>query len=362
MSDRAAIALDAMGADRGPGEVVSAAALAVGRLDRLGKVVLVGDEELLRPLLAQHKLPRYPAVEVVNAPDVIGMDEKPLQAIRSKKNASMVRALDLVKSGECQAVVSCGNTGALMAGGTLKLRTLPGIERPGLAAVMPRRTGHFVVIDVGANPSSKPEHLVHNALLGYHYSRVALRVEEPSVGLLTIGTEEGKGNERIQETHRLLKEAAGLPGYRGLIEGFHVFDDEDPIDVIVCDGFTGNILLKTCESLAGMFKSMIREELSRNLLRKLGALLSAGAFKSIRYRTDSDRYGGAPLLGLNGNVLKAHGSSSRDAILAAIRVGTELVAHDMNDHVREDIARLNAALARMRGDGSSSGTPLARVG
>jgi glycerol-3-phosphate acyltransferase PlsX len=240
--------------------------------------------------------------------------------------------------------VSCGNTGALMAGGTLRLRMMEGIARPALAAVCPRDRGHFVLIDAGANPEAKPEHLVHNAILGSHYCRVMLGVDKPRVGLMTIGTEEGKGNTLITETNDLLKRVGELVNYAGPIEGFHVFAEH--VDVVVCDGFVGNIMLKSWESLVKFFSSMLKEELQANAMRATGALLSKGAFNALKERINPERYGGAPLLGLNGNILKAHGSSNRRAIKSAIMAAHEMVKADMNQHIEADIARANELLAQ----------------
>src|SRR5690606_15812673 len=268
-------------------------------------------------------------ISILHASEVIAMGDKPLQAIKRKKDSSMVRAIELVKSGQANVVLSCGNTGSLMAGGTIKLRTLEGVDRPALATVIPNQKKHFILIDAGANPEARPEHLVHNAILGSIYCRIALGVESPRVGLLTIGTEEGKGNELTHLTHELLKRIRPMINYTGPIEGCHVFEYQ--VYVVVCDGFVGNILLKTCESLFHTLKGYLKDELTRTPVRKLGALLAMGAFKEMKAQLNPDTYGGAPLLGLKGNVLKAHGSSNRIAIMNAIRIGNEMVTHHMND-------------------------------
>jgi glycerol-3-phosphate acyltransferase PlsX len=231
-----------------------------------------------------------------------------------------------------------------MAGGTLRLRPMEGIARPALAAICPREGGHFVLIDAGANPEAKPEHLVHNAILGSHFCRVMLDVKRPRVGLMTIGTEEGKGNALITETNDLLRRVGDLINYSGPIEGFHVFAEH--VDVVVCDGFVGNIMLKSWESLVKFFSSMLKEELQANPMRATGALLSKGAFNALKERINPERYGGAPLLGLNGNILKAHGSSNRRAIKTAITAANEIVKADMNQHIEADIARANELLAQ----------------
>jgi phosphate acyltransferase len=226
-----------------------------------------------------------------------------MQALKRKKDASMVRAVELVKNGEAGVVVSSGNTGALMAGATLRLRMMDGVDRPALCAVVPRDKGFFVLIDAGANPESGPENLVHNAILGANYARVIFGLPAPRVGLLTIGTEEGKGGKLITETHERLSRINGVINYVGLIEGFQVFKDDT--DVVVCDGFVGNTLLKTWESLAKFITGLLKEELKQSPVRMAGAALAKGAFDTLKARMNPDRYGGAPLLGVRGNVLKA---------------------------------------------------------
>ncbi len=338
------IAIDAMGGDLGPTEVVAAVQLALKEFPALNPITLVGDEGILTPLMKEFGLTKNERLSVHHASEVITMDDKPLNALKKKKDSSMVRAIELVKSGEAGVVLSCGNTGALMAGGTLRLRPMEGIARPALAAICPREGGHFVLIDAGANPEAKPEHLVHNAILGSHYCRVMLGVKRPRVGLMNIGTEEGKGSALITETNESLRRVGDLINYAGPIEGFHVFAEH--VDVVVCDGFVGNIMLKSWESLVKFFSSMLKEELQANPLRLVGAILSKGAFHAFKERINPERYGGAPLLGLNGNVLKAHGSSNRRAIRSAIRAANEMVKADMNQHIEGDIAKANALLAQ----------------
>jgi phosphate acyltransferase len=337
------IAVDAMGGDLGPAEVVAAVKLALHQPAFSDIITLVGDQAVLRPLLAQADLDRSERVQIFHASEVITMDDKPLNALKKKRDSSMVRAIELVKNGEANVVVSCGNTGALMAGGTLRLRPMDGIARPALAAICPREGGHFVLIDAGANPEAKPEHLVHNAILGSHFCRVMLGVKTPRVGLITIGTEDGKGNALIAETHEQLRRVGEIINYVGPIEGFHVFAEH--VDVVVCDGFVGNIMLKSWESLVKFFSGMLREELQSNPLRATGALLSKGAFNALKERINPERYGGAPLLGLNGHILKAHGSSNRRAIRSAINAAGAIVKADLNHHIMADVARANAALS-----------------
>jgi len=333
-----------MGADLGPSEMVAAVGLAVRTLTKLDPIILVGDQKQLTPLLEAEGLADNPQISILHASQVIEMDDKPLTAIKRKRDSSMLKAIELVKSGEAKVLVSCGNTGSLIAAGTLRLRTVDGVERPALAMVVPNETRHFILIDAGANPSAKPEHLIHNAVLGSNYAKIALGLKRPRVGLLSIGTEEGKGNELVTDTHELLKRLDDLIDYRGPIEGFHVFDNA--VDVIVTDGFTGNVLLKTSESLFKLLSDYLKAELMRHPIRKLGAFLSKGAFLAMREQLSPDQYGGAPLLGLKGNVLKAHGSSNRKAVMNAIRVAHEMIATDFNQHVINDIRIANELIAR----------------
>jgi glycerol-3-phosphate acyltransferase PlsX len=331
-----------MGGDLGPAEVVAAVKLALHQYPALNPITLVGHEAELNPLIALAGLAQEQRLSVFHASEVVTMDDKPLNALKKKKDSSMVRAIELVKNREAGVVVSCGNTGALMAGGTLRLRTMEGVARPALAAICPRQGGHFVLIDAGANPEAKAEHLVHNAIMGSHYCRVMLGIKSPRVGLMTIGTEEGKGNALITETHDLLRRVGDVVNYAGPIEGFHVFAEH--VDVVVCDGFVGNIMLKSWESLVKFFSSMLKEELQANPLRATGALLSKGAFNALKERINPERYGGAPLLGLNGHILKAHGSSTRYAIKNAIRAANEIIKADLNQQIEADVARANLLL------------------
>lgn len=326
-----------MGSDLGPGEVVAGAKLAVERGQALDGIILVGDDEVLQPILAGAGVSDDDRFRTFHASEVIGMDEKPIQSLKAKKDASLVRTVELVKVGSALGAVSCGNTGALMACATLRLRPLPGVSKPALASVWPSKDNHFVVLDSGANPQCKAENLLHYALLGANYAKDALELANPRIGLLSIGTEEGKGNDLVNETHELLKRLGDQINYIGLIEGFQIFRNE--VDVVVTDGFTGNVILKTCESLWKMLKELVREEVCKNPLRMAGGLLVKGAFSDARNRLDPDRFGGAPLLGLRGNVLKAHGSSNREAVAHAIRIASRVVRCNLNEHILEDIAR-----------------------
>jgi len=340
---KACIAVDAMGADKGPNEIVAAVKLALDAFPKIAPIILVGQEQILKPLVTEAGLDSHPKISICHASQIVDMDDKPLQAMKQKRDSSMARSIELVKEGKAAVVVSCGNTGTLMASGTIRLRTMEGVERPALATVMPRQKGHFVLIDAGANPLAKPEHLVHNAVLGSDYCKHVLGNQSPRVGLMTIGTEEGKGNETTNAANNLLKQIPHIINYHGPIEGFQLF--EDVVDVVVCDGFTGNVVLKTCESLFKcLFKDFLGGEIRRNPIRQFGYFCSKGAYDAIRTQLNPDRYGGAPLLGLRGNILKAHGSSNREAVMNAIRIANEIISKDLNSRITGDIEQANLVI------------------
>jgi glycerol-3-phosphate acyltransferase PlsX len=337
------IAVDTMGGDLGPTEFIRGLFYAIEELKLDCNFILVGNGRLLERLLKVRKLDIYSErIRIHHASQVIGMDEKPIQALKTKKDSSMVQALALLKNGEADALVSCGNTGALMAGGTLRMRQIPGVDRPALGIIVPSKKKPFVLIDVGANPESTAENLVHNAVLGSNYAKAALDIERPRIGLLTIGTEEGKGSSLITATHPLLQKIDGIINYAGPIEGFQLFDGD--VDVVVCDGFVGNIVLKSSEALFSFIGSTMREELVRNPKRKIGAVLSKSAFRDMKTRLGPDQHAGAPLLGLRGNILKSHGSSNYVAIANALRITQEVVTHDMIDSIGSEINQANALI------------------
>ncbi|MDR1435116.1 MAG: phosphate acyltransferase PlsX [Puniceicoccales bacterium] len=333
-----AIAIDVMGSDLGPKEIITGVIVALA--DRKDfRVILIGDEDTIRKNLRTQNLENSSRIEIVHASEVIAMDEKPLQALRTKKDASVVRAIELLRSGKADVMLSCGNTGSLMAGSTLKLRPMPGVERPTLATVIPTLNNYIVMTDVGANPNTTPLQMMHNAILGSDYCSRVLGIEKPRVGLLTIGTEEGKGNEKALAAHELLKSIGKIINYSGLIEGFQIF--EGRVDLVVCDGFVGNILLKTLESLVIQLKGYIRNEFKANPMRMLGALLSQGVFKSLKQRLNPDMYGAASLLGLNGMVLKSHGSSNARAIESAVGMAVSVAQGETRENCLEKIMHAN---------------------
>jgi glycerol-3-phosphate acyltransferase PlsX len=332
-----------MGGDLGPSEVVEAVKLTLAAGDEINPIVLVGDAALLEPLLMNAGLKGHARLAVAHASEVITMDDKPLRAIARKKDSSMVKCFNLLKEGQAAAIVSSGNTGALMAGGKLIVGSMDGVERPALAAAIPREDGYFILIDAGANPTSEAVHLMHNAVMGANYARAVLGASAPRVGLLTIGTEEGKGTPSTNEAHDLLKKVSGVINYTGPLEGFQVFRDH--VDVVVCDGFVGNSLLKSWESMAKFIKTLLAGEIKRNPMRAAGYVLAKGAFDALKERLNPDRYGGAPLLGVRGNILKAHGSSNRYAWASAIRAAAKTIKHDLYHHIEQDIARANTLVA-----------------
>tara|TARA_B100001123_G_scaffold385149_1_gene458503 strand:- start:166 stop:1230 length:1065 start_codon:yes stop_codon:yes gene_type:complete len=340
-----ALAIDAMGGDMGPAEVVEGISLAFEANQVPEELIVVGQAGVLTPLLKDKGLLDQEFLHIHDAPQVIEMNEKPTDTLRRKRDSSMLKGIELVKEGRAQAILSSGNTGSLMAGGTVRLRPLEGIERPALATVMPgtRRNAKWCLIDAGANPDSKPKHLVHNAILGSQYMRGAHNVTRPKVGLLSIGTEAHKGVPRIRETNKLLEEIGDLIDYHGLVEGFQIYDDV--VDVVVCDGFVGNILLKGSESLFHAFQGILKEELGSSTLRKTGALLAKGAFHGMKKRLNPEEFGAAPLLGLKGHVLKAHGSSNRFSFASAIKTAKELLQNDLLKGIAKDVDQANEILA-----------------
>ncbi len=333
------IAVDVMGGDHGCAIVIGGVKLALAADPRITSLLLVGQEDKIRSALSVTGL-SDPRAQIVNATEVLTMDDHPVEGIRRKKDSSMVRAIELVRDGKADAVISPGNTGALVAG-SMKLRRLDGVERPAITVRMPSRTGDFVLLDAGANPVCEPQQLAQFAVMGDIYARKILGIAKPRVGVLSNGSEESKGNNLTREAARLC--ALLDLNYIGYVEGFDLFNDA--VDVVVADGFTGNVVLKTAESLSSAMIKILKTELTANPLRKFGAFLSQGAFRSLKRRLDPEVHGGAVLLGLNGNVIKAHGSSRERAIMGAIRVAAEEVEHGLNDIILRQIAVANQRLS-----------------
>ena len=333
------IAVDVMGGDHGCGVVIEGARRALAADDRIKTLYLVGNQTAIHAALPSRGF-RDHRMRVVHASEVLTMEDKPATAVRKKKDCSITRAVQLVHEGKADAVVSPGNTGGIFAAATFKLGRLAGVDRGGIAAVIPTPDNEFVLLDSGANIESKPMHLAHYAIMGSIYSREILGYKNPRVGVLSIGTEENKGNDLTLEAFKLCKKLD--INFIGNVEGHDLFKSR--VEVVVCDGFVGNIVLKTCESLAVGIFTMLKRELKANLGRKLGALLAQNAFRTIKKRMDPEAYGGAPLLGFNGAVMKAHGSARERAIASAIRVTAETLQHRINQIIAEQIARANERL------------------
>jgi len=332
------IAVDAMGGDVGPAVMCAGAALAYRRRPDLS-FLLFGDESAIRAELAAH--PDLAAVsEVVHTPDVIAAEDKPSQAIRRAKTTSMGIAIDMVKKGRAGAAVSSGNTGALMAMAKLSLRTMAGIDRPALAALMPTLgENDTVMLDLGANTEVDAQNLIQFAVMGAAYARIALDLENPRVALLNIGTEEMKGTDKIREAAAELRAARHLRlDFKGFIEGNKLSRGE--VDVIVCDGFSGNIALKTIEGTARFVADLLRRSFASSLRSKVGFLISRPATELLKHHLDPNNHNGAVFLGLNGVVVKSHGSASALGVANAVAVTARLLEENLTERIAADLAHL----------------------
>ena len=327
-----AIAVDAMGGD-GPLNVQAAAVQAVK--DFGIEVIIVGAEAQINQQLKQYSYDQQ-KVRVVNSTEIVEMNESPANALRQKKDSSIRVSVDLVKAGEADAVVSAGNTGASMATAKYVLKSIEGIERPAIASIMPsvHRNHTYVLLDVGANTDCKPLYLFQFALMGDAYARTYLHLENPRVALLNVGEEEGKGYLDLKETFDLLKQST--LNFVGNIEGKAMFKDR--VDVVVCDGFIGNIALKVAEGTFDFVRSILREEVQRSWLSKLGYLAMKGPFKQLRKRADYSEVGGAPLLGVNGVVIICHGSSKVHTLRNAIKHAQECAEQKLNDKIAVEVS------------------------
>lgn len=329
------IALDAMGGDHAPVEIVKGALLAADEYPI--EILLVGQEEVLRAHLRELATSTPHNIEIVDAREVVCMDDAALAPIRKKRNSSIRVCANLVKEGRAKAMVSAGHTGASMTSAYMVLGTIEGVSRPALAAVVPNIKGHTVLLDVGANVDTKPSQLREFAVMGHFYAQMIFGIEAPRVGVLSIGEEEGKGNELTRETFRVLKET-GL-NFIGNAEGRDIYNGN--ADVVVCDGFVGNVVLKASESLAEMVSRTLKDELARNIVRKVGALMAKSAFTGLKKRMDYSEYGGAPLLGVRGGCIVCHGRSNAKAIKNAIRVAREFAVNRMDEKIQAKVLDLH---------------------
>lgn len=330
------IALDAMGGDHAPDAIVEGALRAIQKYDDID-ILLAGPEDRLRSLLAS--VDTKGRVEILNATEVIGMDESPMMAVRKKKDASMVVAMNAVREGRAGAVVSAGSTGAVLACGMFKVGRIPGIERPALAPVLPGLKKNFMLIDSGANVDCQSRYLLQFGLMGSVYMKNVLDVKEPQVGLVNIGAESEKGNKLTKETYELMQVQRSYC-FAGNCEARDIFTGD--FDVAVADGFDGNIILKHTEGLSKAIFTMLKQELMASLPTKLGAMLAKPAFRRIKRRMDYNAVGGAPLLGVNGAVVKAHGSSGGEAIENAIMQARRMLVGDVVGKIREGLSGLEA--------------------
>lgn len=339
MRERLTLSIDAMGGDNAPDVVIEGIQVALEKHPYLD-FLLFGDEEKLKPLLA-----RYPkaasACELRHTPDVITNETKVAHALRAGRNSSMRLAINAVGTGEAAGVVSSGNTGALMAMAKFVLKTLPGISRPALPAYFPTTRGKSVMLDLGANVECDAENLVQFAVMGEVFARTGLKIEKPSVGILNIGVEDLKGRQSVKDAAAILQ-ASDLPiKFHGFVEGDDIA--KGTVDVIVTDGFTGNIALKTAEGTAKMFATFLKDALTSTLLSTIGAFLARPALNKLKDHMDPRRYNGAMMLGLNGICVKSHGGTDGLGFAHAIDVAAELAKHNINDAIKEDYARVKLA-------------------
>lgn len=333
------IALDAMGGDFAPKETVAGAVAAASELH--GKILLIGRRGEIEAVHTG----AFPAnIEIIEAPEVVEMHDEPVSAVRRKRNSSLVMGAEMVKQGEADAFVSAGNTGAMAAAAHMMWRTIPNISRPAIATVVPCRTGCFVLLDSGATVDADAENLYEFAVMGSVYAETVLGIRSPRVALLNIGKEETKGNQLTKAAYKLLK--AGMPNFVGNVEGKHLFDGD--VDVVVCDAFVGNVLLKTAQGLGAFVIEMFRDSAPKNPLMRLPLILLKGGITRLRKRMDYAEYGGAPLLGVDGICLICHGHSNAKAIKNALLLAQK--GHDMRliERIKERASRL-----KLQGEGDS---------
>jgi glycerol-3-phosphate acyltransferase PlsX len=341
LSERITISIDAMGGDDAPQMVIAGLNMARSRLvDHDVRFLVFGDQERVLPLLDRRPKLRD-ACDFRHSPDVITNDVKVAKALRNGRNSSMRMAINAVKEGEAAGVVSAGNTGALMAMAKIALKTMPGIERPAIATVLPTRRGQSLMLDLGANVDCDADNLVQFAVMGEVFARQVLGLEQPSVGILNVGAEDLKGNEAVKSAAQILQQSSLPIKFHGFIEGDDI--GAGTVDVVVTDGFTGNIALKTAEGTAQTLGQFLRDAIRGSLRARLGYLLLRPALEEFRQKVDPRRYNGAMLVGLNGICVKSHGGTDALGFCNAIQVAHDLIRRDFNDRIREDLKELIAA-------------------
>jgi len=334
------IALDAMGGDNAPFSTIKGAVTSLGEIKDL-TVILVGEQKKIESELSKYTYDKN-RIEILDAPEVISMDDDPVVAVKAKKGSSMNMALNCVKDKIADASVSAGNTGALITASQLTLKRIKGVLRPAIAAIFPdQKGGHMVVLDVGATSDCKSEFLNQYAMMGSKYMEILFGIKNPKVGLLNIGTEEGKGNEITREAYALLS-SNGKINFLGNIESSELFNGE--IDVVVTDGFTGNMVLKTSEGIVKFVTGLLKNEIKNSLLGKLGALMLMPSLKNIKLKIDSSEHGGAIFLGLNGISIKAHGNSDFVAIKNAIKVANKFAQINFVDELKGAIGTVTESV------------------
>jgi glycerol-3-phosphate acyltransferase PlsX len=337
------IVVDVMGGDHGPEVIIDGARLALASNAAITELYLVGRENEIRTAMTRVGC-TDPRVHVLHASEVITMEDKPAEGVRRKKDCSIRRAVDLLNEDKADALISPGNTGGIVAASMIRLRPLPGLDRPCIATVIPAPENEFVLLDSGASVECHPKNLLEFAIMGSIYSREILGYKSPRVGVLSNGTEPNKGTELTKETCKLCQQVN--LNFIGNVEGHDLFHNR--VDVVVCDGFVGNIVLKTLESFFKGMAGWLKSEITKNPARQLGAFLSRNAFRTIARRMDPDGRGGAPLLGLNGTIVKAHGSARERAIMNAIHLAAEAVKHRINDMIQAEVAEAAARLGEVK--------------
>jgi len=331
------VSIDAMGGDAGPGIVITAL-LRVAQRHPEVKFILVGDEVVLNDLVSRQPRLRERMI-IRHAPDRVSMEDKPSHVLRRGQNTSMWKAIECVKNNEAEVAVSAGNTGALMAMSMFQLRTIDKISRPAIASIWPTLRGQTVVLDCGANVGATAEQLVEFAIMGEAFAHAILGLEKPSVGLLNVGTEEQKGSDGVREAANILRNINLPMHFHGFIEGNDIA--EGTVDVVVTDGFTGNIALKTAEGTAKLVGQFLRRSLTRSLLGRIGAFIASGALSALRRRLDPRAANGGIFLGLGGVVVKSHGGTDAIGFAAALDMAISMARADINTRIRADRARLN---------------------
>lgn len=350
MNNELTLSIDAMGGDNAPQMTLEGVDLALRMLPHV-RVLLYGDERQIAPLLAGMSSRMARRAEVIHTETVVTNDEKPSNALRNGRNSSMRLAINAVHDGEAAGVVSAGNTGALMAMSKFVMKTLPGIDRPAIATVLPTRRGQAVMLDLGANIECDVDNLVQFAVMGEAFARNVLGLDKPTIGLLNVGVEGLKGNEAVKGASQILQDTHLPVEFYGFVEGDDI--GLGTVDVVVTDGFTGNVALKTAEGTARLLTGLLRESLTSGPLARAGALLAGPALKAFKEKFDPRMHNGAMFLGLNGICVKSHGGTDAFGFTNAIRVAADLVGNNVNDEIKKDLAKLVAEIHGENGNGDS---------